>query len=166
MSIIHDGPIVHPVSYILAEYLISVGVGVDMEVAYVTDDVYGIATTNTPQTPDSLIIVSDTTPIKQGRDMLSDFTDRINGCQILVRDNCYDQGWAKIREVSEVLDQVKNLPFEYLHHEDTTTADYRIHGVHTSSGPIPLGQEYESNGQSKRYLFSHNVLVNITPDNP
>lgn len=123
--------------------------------AYNTSGTWPVFKANTPDTPDEVITVLETTGTQDGRDMNSGAYFERKGLQILVRSNTYVVGEIKSRAIVKDLTETITLPLIY---QATSQEYYRINNLTKSSGPIPLGKEVEA---SKRYLFTSNFLVSL-----
>jgi len=166
MTTVRFDAVVHPVSRIIAQYLIGQGLGVDPatidDAGFDTD--WLLYTTNLPQHSNNCIAINDTTPEKGIRNQVALYTCLRYGLQIRTRNNCDNEAWKRAHEIKIALDRVANQQITFVDYADNDSEHlYKFHGIETVSGPIPLGQELET-GQGKRYLMSHNVLVSITPD--
>ena len=121
-----------------------------------------IFASNTPDLPDNVVVVKDTSGIQQGRITVDGSEVYRPGIQILVRCNDYDIGWEKIQRIAIYLDESVL--------RTTVTVGSTSHFVDAwsrASGPISIGKESEgrrletSAGTSKRYLFTLNGTLSL-----
>lgn len=105
-----------------------------------------------PNTPDNLLAVYLTTPTKLGRIHVDGFVSENLGFSLRVRSSTAEQGYLKINEITEGLDNL---------YQDTTILEaisYRFNSVQRESGPIALGS-----GPDIDDVFFHslNILADI-----
>lgn len=117
---------------------------------------------NTPDLPDNVVVIKDTSGIQQGRLNIDGSEVYRPGIQILVRSNDYDTGWEKIQRIATYLDE------SVLRSSATVgSTSYFVDAWSRASGPISLGKESEgrrletSAGTSKRYLFTLNGTLSL-----
>lgn len=85
-----------------------------------------------PDSPDNLISIYDTTPIKDGR-MMSGETIIHPGIQIRVRSRGYTMGFDRLASVIANLDNLKRVQISY------NSDSYLISSFQRTSDPLPLG---------------------------
>ncbi len=122
-----------------------------------SSDDWPIFAPNTPDLPDNVVVIKDTSGIQQGR-LNNDGSEVYRpGVQILVRSNDYDTGWEKIQRIAIYLDETVLRSSAAV-----GSASYFVDTWSRASGPFSLGKESEgrrletSAGTSKRYLFTLN----------
>ena len=103
-----------------------------------------------PDSPDSVIVLTDTTGVKDGRDMTSGEQFMHYGFQVLVRATTYPVGWAKAHAIAVVLDESVDI-------ENIEVGDnrYIVYAVSRQGGVLSLGRE----PGSQRPEFSFNCTV-------
>lgn len=123
---------------------------------YDTPSTWPVFVANIPQSPDNVIVINETTSVRDGRDMISGaYFDR-KGVQFLIRSNTYNPGQLKARDIVKDLTETATFPQVYL--LSSSSEYYRINNFSLTSGPIPIGREIEA---SKRYQFTINFLVSL-----
>lgn len=136
---------------IIYDLLISRSLGVP----YDSTSNWRVFIANTPDAPDEIITINETTGTQSGRDMNSGaYFDR-KGLQLLIRSNTYPVGEIKARDIAKDLTETITLPQIF---QADSQEYYRLNNFSKSSGPIPIGREVEA---SKRYLFTINFLVSL-----
>lgn len=103
--------------------------------------------------PDSILVVSDTTGVLDKRNHVTGDKDEHHGVQIKVRAPTPVIGYPKASEIAQVLDR------ECTYLSVTIGSDnYCIHSVTRTSPIMYLGEEQ---GMSKRVGYTINVLMSI-----
>lgn len=106
---------------------------------------------STPNLPDNLITITDTSARDNGRVMFGD-RQEMHGFQVLVRGVDHRTGYQKSRAIAVALDAV------YLRTVRIDGVDYLIHSVTRTTDVLALGTEVPA---SKRQLFSLNAVVTV-----
>ena len=137
---------------LLRNLLIDLGLGTTPS----DDGAWPIYVARTPNAPDSVITVTNTTPRTQGRTSPNGITIHHYGVQIKVRDAGPTDGWVKANALTVALDQTVLLSVVTLEDTDGTgSSTYMVYAI-SHSGILSLGKETPT---SKRDLFSINALV-------
>jgi len=139
----------HSPADILGQLLHDLGLGV---IAPTTSN-WPIFIANTPDSPDNLITLTDTTGKLQGRIMVSGEAVAFPGLQIKVRGVTHQVGWTKINAIAEAMD--KNVKLSTVRIDSTT---YTVTCVDRSGDIAKLGSESPT---SKRKNFTLNLLVTV-----
>ena len=149
------GGIISPPSYILAQLLVDLGMGV---AATGDNTPWQVQCVMEPLDPDQVITVYDVEAVQNGRIMFTGETVEHRGCQIRVRGAKYhvlspNDGYARARIMAETLDQRVR--------RKTTTVDgiqYLVHSVDRKSDVIYMGEDTPN---SRRKVFTINVTITV-----
>jgi len=137
--------------------LLGLGVDPDTDVAGTVD--WPIFVDVEPDSPDNVLVVSDTTWQGDGRTQPDGETLWHYGVQVKVRASGHPDGWAKARQVQATLDQqvAQNLvPIAAA--VTGTAATYVVHSI-SKTGILVVGQAVAT---TKRHVFTLNPVIAIT----
>jgi len=95
-------------------------------------------------------VVTDTAGSLDGRTMDGDNYQHY-GIQLIIRSGVYSEGWDKITEIANALDDLDNAVIV-----DDEGNNYTLHSVMRTSAAVYLGPE---EGASRRFLFSVNFIM-------
>ena len=136
----------HSPADIVRFLLIELGVGSEP----VSDTAWPIFVSNTPDLPDNLITLIDTSGVIDGRIMRTGEVHEHYGLSVQVRGTGHTVAWQKMNQVKTALDE------SVLNSSVTIdNSNYMVHSVSRRSGPLALGREAETD----RFLFTFNVIV-------
>ena len=100
---------------------------------------------------DDCVALYDTSAVLDGRLMIGPYVQHY-GLQLRVRSKDYQEGWAKINEISSNMDEIANQEVDY------GGEQYLINSVSRMTAPVALGTEQET---SRRFLFTTNFKAMI-----
>lgn len=89
-----------------------------------------------PDTPDKVVTIYDTTPVKDGRTMTDGEVILHYGLQIRIRSTNPKQGWTKLQAITDYLD---GLSHKYVSMDDGN--EYDINAMSNQNGILNLGKE-------------------------
>ena len=145
----------HSPSRIIAEFLISQGIGTD-----ITDDsAWPVFVNYRPDetgVPDNCIVVYDNLGAKDGRLMVGTLILH-PGFQVMVRARTHPVGWAKANAISDALAGV-NRDVQEVITDSCSFNRYRLDNTSQSGTILPLGLE---KGTKRRHLFTINYLATL-----
>lgn len=139
----------HPPSKILYTYLVSEGIFI----APGDSGAWPLFTTSTPDKPDKVGTIYDTTGNLDGILQKTGVQIEHYGIQVRIRDRSYEVGWNKAREVYDKALVTK---------QETVTVgatSYLIQAFIPTTSVVPLGVE---EGTNRRELFTVNFIATIS----
>lgn len=107
----------------------------------------------TPDSPDRVIIVQETTPIILGKHQVNGQTQELYAFQITVRSEHHEVNWSRVNLITTTIESVLNQVVSI------SSSVYNVHGVIRASGPIHVGK---NKFESKRDLHTINYLCSIS----
>ena len=138
-----SGSLAHSPADIIRELLIDLSLGVTPAVGAT----WPIFAASVPDEPDSLITVTNTTGVLDGRSQIDGEMWEHHGIQLAIRCGNHPDGWVKANAVSEALDKSVKL--------NTVTIgsdQYTVHAISRRSGVIAAG----TGPGDGRHLFTIN----------
>lgn len=151
-----SGALNHSPADIIRKLLVDLSVG---SLPSLSTTFWPIYVARTPDTPDSVITITDVESVKNGRVMVNGEVQEHHGIQIAVRDPDFRIGYDKAREVAITLDETVYLNLVSM--DDSTgtgTSTYLVQSASRVGGVISAGKDVAT---SKRNLFTINAVVSL-----
>lgn len=148
----------HSAADVIGQLLVNLGQGMDVDtynaaalLAKPVGTEWPVHVTDDPDTPDNRIVVNDTTPVSDGREMIFGEQIQHDGVQVMVCARDHLTGWPKSKAVRRALD-------EECYDSAVTLggSDYLVHSVSTQN-LLPLGKG--ESPSTRRRKFSINALL-------
>lgn len=149
------GAVLHPVSKIIAAFLVAKGAGVDGG-----SDPLGLWPVfydEEPTDPDSCVTVGNTSPVRDDATMPDGEVYERQGVMIRVRSSDGDLGYTKAESLKQLVDAYGSM----LDSPAVFTLDgtrYKIHRIMRTTGVIAVGRTLPA---SDRLAWTVNALVNL-----
>ena len=148
-----SGSLNHSPAHIIRDLLVALGLGTDPD----DNTSWPIYVSQKPDTPDSMIVVRDTTSYMHGRTAIDGITQEHYGIAIDIRDANPKDDWVKSNALAVALDQTIDKNDVTIEDTDGTgSSTYKVYTVSRVSGPFSHGKETPT---SKRNLFTINAKV-------
>ena len=148
-----SGNLTHSPAQIIRDLLVDLGLGVLPSAG----GLWPIFVTGIPDSPDSIITITDTLGTSDGRLQPTGEATEHPGFQVAIRDANHQDGWEKANAIRVALSETILLnTVSITDNVGTGTSTYTVHAVSKIGGVIVLGKELPT---SKRHLFTINATV-------
>lgn len=148
-----SGNLTHSPAQIVRDLLVDLGLGTLPSAS----GSWPIYVSNIPDSPDSLITITDTVGISDGRTQFDGQAHEHPGIQVAVRDANHQDGWEKINALRVALSEtIRNNAVSITDNVGTGTSVYTVYAITKVGGVIVLGKDTPT---SKRNLFTLNATV-------
>lgn len=144
-----SGSLDHSPARIIRELLIDLSSG---SATASLDNDWAILVNNLPDTPDSALVVNDTTGILDGRSMIDGEVLTNHGIQLIIRDDNQQDGYAKANDIAIALDGIRRNTVI------VESSTYLVHAVSRKGDVIYLGVDVP---RSNLHLYSINGTVSL-----
>lgn len=143
----------HSPAQIIRDLLVDLGLGVLPSAG----GNWPLFVTSIPDSPDSIITITDTLGTSDGRIQPTGEAAEHPGFQVAVRDSNHQDGWEKANAIRVALSEtVASNSVSITDNVGTGTSEYVVFAVTKIGGIIVLGKELPT---SKRHLFTINATV-------
>lgn len=149
-----SGSLTHTPAQVLRYLIIDLGLGA-LPSSGSTWPVYAVAM---PDTPDNLVMVTDTAGRQGGREMVHGERAEHPGWQVMVRCNEPRAAVAKANAIAMAFDAVRWNSVAVQELSGTTQTIYTVHAITRTSGVLPIGRETPASG---RHLVTVNGIVSL-----
>lgn len=148
-----SGNLTHSPAQIIRDLLVTLGLGTLPS----DSGSWPIYVSNIPDSPDSIITITDTVGTNDGRTHVDGQANEHPGIQIAVRDANHQDGWEKIRAIRvSISETVQRNTVSITDNVGTGTSTYTVYAITKIGGIIALGKDIPT---SKRNLFTLNATV-------
>lgn len=149
-----SGALTHSPADIVRNLLIELSQGT----APADSDSWPIYVGQEPDSPDSVITITDSTNILQGRFMFGEVQEK-HGFQVRVRDPEHYGGYEKSQAIAIALDSMASNTVVAVGDDAGTGSQlYTVYAVSRKGGVIALGKDVP---RTKMYLFTINAVVTV-----
>lgn len=144
-----SGRLDHSPAKVIKEMLIDLSSG---SATSLLDSDWSVYVSSIPDSPDKIVVVTDTTGKDDGRSMIDGYRMVNHGFQILIRSQTFPEGYQKANEIAIDLDGVVRRTVVI------GSSVYLVHSISRVGDVIAVGTEVPA---SQRQLFTINARVTL-----